>query len=126
MNPAHTTTAIMASTSDVTLDDLELIDAPSDESPSGSPGVMDTGGEELPIAVMEVDTSSHLSYPNYTIEEQRELLRQYDAHNAQHDGSLELASSQPAKTVLKDRLYVGNLHPTVDEYVRHSPIWAGR
>ncbi|KAH6904312.1 hypothetical protein BKA70DRAFT_1432527 [Coprinopsis sp. MPI-PUGE-AT-0042] len=106
----------MASTSNVTLDDLELVDAPSDDSPSASPSGMDTGGDEPSMTPMEVDASSHLSYPNYTIEEQRELLRQYDAHNAQHDGSLELASSQPVKTLLKDRLYVGNLHPTVDEY----------
>ncbi|KAH6874101.1 hypothetical protein BKA70DRAFT_1378943 [Coprinopsis sp. MPI-PUGE-AT-0042] len=49
--PTHTTTTTTASTSNVTLDDLEL-----------------------------------------------------------------LASSQPVKTLLKDRLYVGNLHPTVDEY----------
>ncbi|KIM76871.1 hypothetical protein PILCRDRAFT_77363, partial [Piloderma croceum F 1598] len=26
------------------------------------------------------------------------------------------APAQPKKTLLKDRLYVGNLHPTVDEY----------
>ena len=94
----------MASTSNVTLDDLELVDAPSS-------GVIDTGDN----GSMDIDT--HLSYPTYTVEEQQELLRQYDA---QHDGSFEPVSSQPVKALLKDRLYVGNLHPTVDEYVPGS------
>ena len=72
----------MASTSDVTLEDLELVDAPSTTADSVGDGSMD------------IDT--HLSYPTYTIEEQRELLRQYDA---QQDDQ---ATSQPVKALLKD------------------------
>lgn len=46
-------------------------------------------------------TNEHLSYPTITAEATTEATTS--------------ASAQP-RQILKDRLYVGNLHPTVDEY----------
>jgi len=57
----------------------------------------------LPVPVIQVVDSSHehLSYPSL---------------NAEGDSSRRESSSQPLPSPLfKDRIYVGNLHPSVDE-----------
>lgn len=84
----------MASTSNVTLDDLdmELVEDTADTA---------TSSVELP---------THLTYPTYIPDEDP------DTPQPQHQ-------PQQPKQLLKDRLYVGNLHTSVDEYVLTLLEW---
>jgi len=56
-------------------------------------------------------SSSHLSYPSIEPEP---------------SPSTSLDPPHPPRELLKNRLYVGNLHPTVDEYVLLPLLTKGR
>ncbi|TFK24094.1 hypothetical protein FA15DRAFT_619793 [Coprinopsis marcescibilis] len=100
----------MASSSSTMLEDLELIDPNTDDRASGSPSP-----SLLPDAEpMDVDSSvptihQLLSYPS------QDSSTNTDSHSDGHAGHAHHQQQQP-RTFLKDRLYIGNLHPSVDEY----------
>ncbi|KAG2004637.1 polyadenylate-binding protein [Coprinopsis cinerea AmutBmut pab1-1] len=96
-------------TEDVNMD-LELVDDPNPSTSSTT----DATTANVPVD----DGPSHLSYPTYEFGEPGSLERQereWDVRERERDRARE-REKEREKSVLKERLYIGNLHPSVDEY----------